>query len=237
MVFRSANAWLVFAVCLAGGSLARGDHHEGKSLFDGKTLAGWQGNPKLWRVEDGAITGESTDEAPLKHNEFLIWDGEVGDFVLTLKFRIEGRGVQNSGVQYRSKRHPEVGKYVVGGYQADIDGKGQYMGILYEERGRGILALQGQDVVLRKGDDGVEKKVVGTLGEKSELLKGTGPGKWHDYQIEARGRELTHTINGQTIVKVVDRDDAFQSKGLLALQLHAGPAMKVQFKDIRLSQK
>ena len=134
MTFRSVKALLVFAISLAAALPASADHHkkEGKSLFDGKTLAGWQGNPKLWRVEDGAITGESTDDAPLKHNEFLIWDGEVGDFVLKLKFRIEGRGVQNSGIQYRSQRHPDVGKYVVGGYQADIDGKGQYMGILYE---------------------------------------------------------------------------------------------------------
>ena len=99
------------------------------------------------------------------------------------------------------------------------------------------MALQGQDVVLLKGDDGVEKKVVGTLGEKSELLAGTEPGKWHDYQVEAKGRDLTHVINGRTIVKVVDRDDAFRAKGLLALQLHAGPAMKVQFKEIRLSEE
>lgn len=229
---------LSLVVCsLAALPAAWADHHEKefKSLFDGKTLDGWQGDESLWRVEDGAITGESTDDAPLKYNQFLIWDGEVSDFVLKLKFRIDGRG--NSGIQYRSQRKPDVGEYSVGGYQADIDGKGQYMGILYDERGRGILALQGQEVVLVKGDDGVEKKVVGMLGEKSELLEGTGPDKWHDYEIVAQGRELTHKINGRTIVKVTDRDEAFQSKGILALQLHTGPAMKVQFKDIRLQQK
>src|SRR5690606_9289917 len=110
------------------------------SLFDGETLKGWDGNPKLWEVEEGAIVGITSDDAPLKHNEFLVWEGEVSDFELRLQFRIADQGAGNSGIQYRAKRFPEVGKWVIGGYQADIDRTNRYMGILYEERGRGILA-------------------------------------------------------------------------------------------------
>src|SRR5690606_36888037 len=114
-----------------------------RSLFNGRDLEGWDGNPQFWRVEEGAIVGQTTRDNPTRGNTFLIWRrGEVGDFVLRLKYKIEGG---NSGIQYRSR---EASQWVIGGYQADIDASQTYTGILYEERGRGILAQRGQQVVI-----------------------------------------------------------------------------------------
>ena len=114
-----------------------------EAIFDGKTLDGWDGNPAFWRVEEGTITGQTTADNPTAGNTFLIWrKGQVGDFELRLKFRIVGG---NSGIQYRSQ---EVDKWVIKGYQADFDASGQYAGILYEERCRGILARRRKQVVI-----------------------------------------------------------------------------------------
>jgi hypothetical protein len=206
------------------------------SLFDGHTLTGWDGNPKLWTVQEGAITGTSSDETPIQHNEFLIWKGEVADFVLRLQYRIADRGQANSGVQYRSKRFPEVGKWVVGGYQADIDASNRYVGILYEERGRGILALRGEKVILRADlEKGHRKQVAGSVGDPDEIVKGVVAGEWHDYEITARSNRLIHKLNGRVTVDVTDQDEQRAARrGILALQLHAGPAMQVQFRHLRI---
>ena len=110
-----------------------------ESIFDGQTLKGWDGDVAFWRVENGAITGETTAEKPLKLNTFIVWSGgTTKDFELKLEYRITEVG--NSGVQYRSVALPEVGPHVLKGYQADIDGRNMYTGMLYEERGRGFLA-------------------------------------------------------------------------------------------------
>src|SRR5437660_584748 len=114
------------------------------SIFNGKDLTGWEGDPKLWSVKDGALTG-STVGNPLKYNKFLLWTGKVDNFELKCKFRMEGG---NSGIQYRSQHLKDKGDWVVGGYQADMDAKGGFTGILYEERGRQILATVGQKVVI-----------------------------------------------------------------------------------------
>lgn len=228
-------AWLL-ATCPQ--LLAAGDEEGFEQLFDGETLAGWDGNPELWSVEDGAITGTSTDEKPISHNEFLIWEGDdVENFLLKLEFRLADRGVGNSGIQYRSKRYPDAGKWVVGGYQADIERTNRYMGILYEERGRGILAEVGEQVVLTESPSGVKKEVVGSLGEREEIVGNLQASQWHDYEIIARGNELTQKINGRTTIHVVDKDSPRAAqRGILALQLHAGPAMQVQFRNIRLKR-
>ncbi|MCA9258790.1 MAG: DUF1080 domain-containing protein [Planctomycetales bacterium] len=211
------------------------------SLFDGKTLEGWDGDPKLWTVVDGAITGTSSDEAPLTHNQFLIWKSEVADFALRLEFRVDDRGVGNSGIQYRSRRHPDVDKWVVGGYQADIDRSNRYMGILYEERGRGILAERGQKVVVRPveepaaGTKPYVVDVVGSVGDPAEIVADVKPGEWVAYEIVAQGNRLVHKVAGRTTVEVVDEDSARSAaRGVLALQLHQGPAMRIQFRRIRL---
>lgn len=201
-------------------------------IFDGKTLKGWDGSPDLWSVAEGAITGVTTDDAPIKRNEFIIWDGEVADFVLRLEFRIADQGVGNSGIQYRSKHRKDVGKWIVQGYQADIEKSNKYMAILYEEGGRGILALAGEKVVLSKEK---KKEVVGSVGKKAELFKDVKAGEWQEYEVMAKGNHLVHKINGKVITDITDNNkEKASSSGVLALQLHRGPAMKVQFRNIRI---
>ena len=202
------------------------------AIFDGKSLDGWDGNPELWRVEEGAIVGQTTKEKPTKGNTFLIWKGgEVGDFVLRAKFKIEGG---NSGIQYRSK---DKGKWVVNGYQADIDSTGRYMGILYEEGGRGILAERGTTVVIPAGGKPQVQKE-NRAGEAKEILAKLKKDDWNDYEITAKGNHLVQKINGLVTVDVTDEDEAKRAmKGILALQLHAGPPMAVRFKDVMLKKE
>jgi hypothetical protein len=205
-----------------------------KPIFDGKTLKGWEGDPKLWRVEDGAITGQTTPANPAKNNTFLIWrGGKVADFELRLEFRMPNAGFANSGVQYRSREEPKkVGGWVVGGYQADMDGQNEYTGILYDERGRGILAMRGQKTVIG-GDH--RPKLVEQFADPKELAKVIKTHQWNEYDIIARGNRLVQRINGRLMIDVTD-NDAKQRKqeGILALQIHAGEPMKVQFRNIRL---
>lgn len=216
-----------------------------KSLFNGKDLTGWDGNPDLWSVQDGAITGKTTPERPTKGNTFLIWKdgdrpGEIGNFELTLQFRIvdkngETKGSGNSGIQYRSKV-ADPKNWVVGGYQADFEVGKTYSGILYEERGRGILAQRGQKVVIREGDAPNKPKIetVGEVGKSEEIQAAIRPGDWNEYKIVAQGNHLQHFINGKATVDVTDETAIGAKSGILALQLHAGEPMTVQFKDIVL---
>lgn len=204
-------------------------------IFNGKDLTGWEGNPKLWSVRDGAITGQTTAENPTKGNTFLIWtNGTLADFELRCSFKLvpgDGKGFANSGIQYRSKVM-DPANWVVGGYQADMEAGPTYTGILYEERMRGILALRGEKVVW--GKDG-KKQVVGSVGDGAEIGAAIKQGEWNDYVIIAKGNHLQQFINGKQTVDVVDEDEAKGAlSGVLALQLHAGPPMTAQFKNIRV---
>jgi hypothetical protein len=205
---------------------------KGQSLFDGKTLDGWDGDPRFWSVRDGVITGQTTADNPTEHNTFLIWrDGVLGDFQLDLDFRMEGG---NSGIQYRSREDEKWDKWVIGGYQADFDAPGNYVGILYEERGRGILALLGQKVAI--GDNGKPQQV-GATTDPDKIKGSVKSDQWNHYTIIAKGNHLIHKVNGMTTVDVTDNDtDKRVMKGLLALQVHAGPPMLVQFRNIRLQK-
>ncbi len=211
-------------LALLCGSLAGA----GDALFDGKTLSGWKGDFSYWSVENGAIVGRTTADRPLEHNIFLIYQGALpGDFELRLDFQIENG---NSGIQYRSKVIDEA-KHIVGGYQADIDATLRYMGILYEERGRGILAERGQRVTI--GDDG--KKKVEQFAKADELAKFVHAGKWNHYRIVAKGNRLQHFINDVLMMELVDGQATKAARnGVLALQLHRGPPMVVRFKNIRI---
>ncbi|WP_193212681.1 3-keto-disaccharide hydrolase [Luteolibacter marinus] len=204
-----------------------------KPIFNGKDLTGWEGNPKLWSVKDGAITGITGNEGDTKlnHNTFLVWKvGTVGDFELTFKYRIE-KG--NSGVQYRSKLlDPGENGPIVSGYQADFEAGKTYSGILYEERGRGILAQRGEKTEI--GADG-KPAVTGHVGDSNEIQAAIKDEQWNDYKIVAKGNHVQHFINGKQTIDVTDNDEAHAPKeGILALQVHAGPAMVVQFKDMIL---
>lgn len=225
--------------CLAGAALAAGTEAGFKPIFNGKDLAGWQGNPEIWSVKDGAITGVTTENTKLSHNTFLVWtNGMVDDFELRLKYRIVGG---NSGIQYRS-RVQEQGKFgpIVGGYQADFEAGKTYSGILYEERGRGILAERGQKV--RVGADPADAnkpkiEVTGTVGKSEEIQAKIKNEDWNEYLIVARGNHLQHFINGAATVDVLDEQAAKAARsGVLALQIHAGPPMTVQFKDVELKR-
>lgn len=201
---------------------------EPQPLFNGKDLTGWEGDPHVWSVEDGAIVGRTTAGAPLANNTFLIWrGGELRDFRLRLKYRIQGG---NSGVQYRS-HVVDPAKWIVGGYQADIDSGPTYSGILYDERGRGILAARGQRVTINS--EGALQPT--TVADATELQKSIRGDDWNDYLIEARGPHLRHTINGKLMSETTDNDPKKRAdSGVLALQVHAGPPMTVRFREIRL---
>ncbi len=204
---------------------------EPKELFNGKDLTGWDGDPRVWSVEDGAIVGHTKD-VPLKQNTFLIWkDGKVKNFKLTLEFKLEGG---NSGIQYRSKVI-DPKQWIVGGYQADMDGANQYTGILYEERGRGILAKRGERLTIDR--DGKKESV--QFGNAAELAKNIHVNDWNEYVVEARGARLKHTINGKLMSETIDHDREHRAvSGVLALQVHAGlpEPMVVSFRKIRLEE-
>ena len=235
--FRSARrivatlAWGTAMIALIGTQSAQAaDDEPGfKSLFNGKDLSGWDGNPKFWSVKDGTITGQTTAENPTSGNTFLIWrDGTVDDFELRLSYKMVGG---NSGIQYRSK---DFGNWVVGGYQGDFEAGDTYSGILYEERGRGILAQRSQKTEI--GPDG-KVTVVASLGDTKDIQTGIKKEDWNEYVILAKGNELTHIINGRVTAQVIDEQPEKRAmSGILALQLHAGPAMTVQFKNIRIKR-
>jgi type 1 glutamine amidotransferase len=228
--------WLLIGIlALAAVPLAAAEENGLKAIFDGKTLDGWDGDPRLWHVEDGCITGQTTAENPTKHNTYLIWrGGRPADFEMLFEFKC-CNAVGNSGLQYRSREEPEKwGRWIIGGYQADIDAGNKYTGIFYEERGRGILALRGQCVVI--GPDH-KPKIKETFGDAAELAKVIKANDWNSYRVVAEGNHMRHWINDKLMVDVVDEDpEQRRGEGLLAFQLHAGPPMKVQFRNIRLKE-
>ncbi|HEX2971724.1 MAG TPA: DUF1080 domain-containing protein [Tepidisphaeraceae bacterium] len=199
------------------------------NLFNGKDLSGWDGDPAVWSVQDGVITGQTSAGKPIKHNTFLIWKGgTVGDFELRLMFKMESG---NSGIQYRSK---DKGDWVVNGYQGDMDSANTYTGMLYEEGGRGIVATPGLKV--RIEPNGKITKL-GTVTDPKEIKASIKKGDWNEYVIIAKGNHLVHMINGKVTCDITDEQESKRAmEGILALQVHAGPPMKVQFKEITLKK-
>ena len=219
---------LAFVICLSVGSLNAQDAV--KEIFNGKDLTGWKGNPELWSVEDGCITGKTTADKELKFNTFLIWEGKVSNFELEFDYKIGNAG--NSGVQYRSKVLNDS-DFIVGGYQADIDASLQYAGINYEEKGRGILAQRGQRVTIDKA--GAKKDE--SIGDGKELGKAIKAEDWNHYKLVAIGNKLSHTINDKLMSEVIDdQEGKAAASGVLAFQIHVGPPMKIQFKNIKLKE-
>ena len=202
-------------------------------IFDGRTLNGWQGQDmSFWSVEDGAITGTISPEHAPKLNQYLIWQGGMlDDFELKLTFRLRSTNspAVNSGFQFRSRRLPNGD---VAGYQVDNNYLQPWKARLYDEFGRHDLALQGERTVFDR--DGIKHT------EKLKLEPGADDfrlDEWHEYHLIAHGRHLSLRVNGKLIAEVVDNDDDnYEALGLLAMQLHTGPPMKAQFKDIRLKR-
>jgi hypothetical protein len=206
-----------------------------KPIFDGKTMSGWDCDPSFWRVAEGAIIGESTLEHQPVQNTFCIWKGgEPADFEFKAEYRLTGVNDGNSGIQYRSVELPEVAKWVLKGYQADIDLKQRYTGQIYEERNRGFLALRGQ---IANVPDGKKSGSIGTLGSDADLRNFIKDANWNEIHIIARGNTLVQLINGHVMSIVVDDDTANRKmRGELGIQLHRlpGAAMKMETRSIRL---
>jgi hypothetical protein len=220
----------------AADPLALDDHAGFEAIFDGSTLKGWDGDPSFWRAENGEIIGQSTDQNPLKQNTFLIWrGGEPADFELKVEFRMNST---NSGIQIRSVQvppGPDVGKWVMKGYQADIDFENRYTGQIYEERGRGFLAMRGQAVYV---PDAGRPKLIGNLQQSPDELKAIiKTNDWNHVHIVARGNTLIHILNGAVTSIVVDDDSKNRALGgLLGFQMHVGPPMKVEFRNVWLKR-
>src|SRR2546426_914632 len=213
-----------------------GDEPGFTPIFDGKTLDGWEGNPKYWRVEDGAMVGEITPQTLIKSNTFIIWRGGAPkDFELKVDYRITSGG--NSGINYRSVVVPDpvtpANKFAMRGYQADIDGQNRYTGQNYEEKGRLFLALRGQ---MTRVVGGRKPIILSTIGDPNELAKFI-TNDWNSFHLIVRGNILMHTLNGHVMSIVVD-DDAQKrtSEGLIGVQVHVGPPMKVEYRNFRLKE-
>jgi hypothetical protein len=218
-----------------------------KSLFNGKDLTGWDGDSTFWRAEDGMIVGETSAEKPIKNgNTFLIAqvdnaDATFGDFEFRVSFQFAAdRPFGNSGIQYRST-HIDNGKspnkWVVGGYQADCDLTNGYTGICYEERGkRGIMVPRGKKLHYSGDANKIEKEDLGETEPADQIKAALKPaGEWNDYVVICRGNHCVQILNGHVTADFVDdTKDLAKSAGVLALQIHAGPPMKISFKNSRI---
>jgi hypothetical protein len=202
-------------------------------IFDGQSLKNWDCDPDFWRVENGSMVAETRPGHMPKQNIFCVWrGGKPGDFDLKLQYRLTGEG-GNSGVQYRSIERPDVAKWVMQGYQADIDARQQYTGQVYEERGRGFLANRGNMTYVA---DGKQPGLVGTVGDGNALKEFIKSDDWNELEILARGPTIVQLINGHVMSVLVDDDKANRKMdGLIGIQLHVTPAgEKVEAKNIRL---
>lgn len=210
-----------------------------EQMFNGKDLSNWDGDPKLWSVKDGVIRGETTKENPAKGNTFLIWKGgTAGDFDLRFSFRCSSSN--NSGIQYRSKHVTEgnvPNKWVVRGYQGEIRNERKppnVAGFIYDEGGkRGRLCLVGERAVWANG----KKTVTGQTCTAEEYAKAFRVDGWNEYAIIAKGNRIRQYINGVPAVDFTDKEEGRAlSEGIIAVQLHAGSPMFVEFKDLRLKR-
>lgn len=216
------------------------------SLFDGTTLDGWEGDSTYWRVENGNLVGEITPATLLKRNSFIIWRGGLtGDFELKTDFRVTDKG--NSGINYRSEQLQDA-PFALQGYQCDIDGGKRYTGSNYEERRRTTLASIGQAVVVNTPEQWPDSlgayvqqnfwtkaEPVRSLGDPDSLKAGIRDGDWNECHIIAKGGLLQHYINGVLMSEVTDNDTVNgRRKGLLGVQVHTGPPMKIEYRNMRL---
>ena len=202
-------------------------------IFDGSSMKGWDCDPDFWRVENGEIIGETRVDHQPPQNIFCIWKGgSPADFEIKMQYKLTGES-GNSGLQYRSVELPSVARWVMKGYQADIDGHQQYTGQVYEERGRGFVALRGQIVYV---GDGKRPGAIGSLGDDAELKNVIKTDDWNDLHVIARGNTLIQLINGRVMSIVVDDDKANRKMdGEIGIQLHKLPAaMKIESRNIRL---
>lgn len=211
------------------------------ALFEENSLLGWEGDASYWRMENGVLIGETNAATPpLEQNTFLIWEKEQpGDFELVTEFRISAGG--NSGINYRSERVEGL-PFALKGYQADIDGRNQYTGQNYEERGRTTLAYRGQKVTIPASADGRTEgnawsamQVVGSLGAAEDLKNAIREEDWNECRLVVKGNRLLHYINGVLMSDVTDNDaQNGKMQGHIGFQIHVGPPMKVEYRNARI---
>ena len=220
------------------------------SIFDGETLDGWEGDSNYWSVKNGNLVGEVTPETLLDNNTFIVWQGgQPSDFELKLEFKIAEAG--NSGINYRSDKIDTI-PHALRGYQADIDGKIRYTGQNYEEKKRATLAYRGEKVIINTQDNPDEegslranvqrncwqsREVVDSLGESDSLKTKIKFEDWNEVHLVIKGNRLQHYVNGVLMSDVTDEDEVTRkSSGHLGVQLHVGPPMKVEYRNIRLKE-
>ncbi len=197
------------------------------SIFNGKDLTGWDGKPGWWTVEDGALTAESTADKPCKRCNYLIWrGGRPADFELRADFVLSRKG--NSGIQIRSEKRPDWDTF---GYQADMTGDGELIGFVYHHK-HGLIAGRGDKAIFTA--DG--KKTVDQINDPAELLKHFKQDVWNSYRVVCRGPNITLYINSVLMCQITDHRSPTDARGIIALQMHPGPPMKIQFKNIRIKE-
>ncbi len=250
--FKLIQMGIMLTVLLISSCRSSGQSNPDKDgfvqIFDGKTLKGWDGDTTYWRVENGNLVGEITPATLLKTNSFIIWRGEKpADFELTMEFKITKAG--NSGMNYRSVELPDI-PHALKGYQADIDGANHYTGQNYEERARTTLAYRGEKVTVNalpnssdslkdhiKNNAWTERTVTGSLGNSDSLQAKIHAEDWNTCHLIIRGNHLQHFINNILMSDVTDNDTVNgKSSGLLGVQVHVGPPMKVEYRNIKLKQ-
>lgn len=238
---------LIFVSCKTGH--LKNSNDEGfVSIFDGKTLEGWDGDPVYWKVKDGRLVGEVTPATLLKRNSFIIWrGGQVSDFEMKVDYRVSKDG--NSGINYRSEEVKGI-PYALRGYQADLDGAQRYTGMNYEERRRTTIASRGEKVILSSPSHNPDSlalhiennrwlptTVIGSLGTKESLAAKVRDEDWNEYHLIAKGNRLLHKINGVLMSDVTDNDKVNRrQKGLLGVQVRVGPPMKIEYRNFRLKK-
>lgn len=238
---------LLFSGCKSSGEIELNEDGFVK-MFDGETLKNWEGDPAYWRIENGKLVGEVTPSAILENNTFIIWQGsDPKDFVLKGEFRISTDG--NSGINYRSEELDSI-EFALRGYQADIDGKNNYTGQNYEERARTTLAYRGEEVVVNtaKKNSGslrdyvennawTQRTVTGSLGDKDSLRSLIKEEEWNEIHLVVNKNRMQHFVNGVLMSDVTDNDTINRKRsGKLGIQVHVGPPMKVEYRNLRIKE-
>jgi hypothetical protein len=221
---------LSVAVLFFNGQLFTQEQEKDKDgfvlIFNGKDLTGWEGNPEIWSVENGCLVGQSPRDKPNNKQNYIYWAKEPGDFVLKLKYRLTGPG-SNSGVQIRSEKRPNWDCY---GYQADMEEAPNWTGCLFHHT-RGAVVKRGfKGIITPDGEDQTKQ-----FADPVELAKKyKTEGEWNEYEISAVGSVISLKINGELMCEVDDRHEKAAKKGIIAFQMHPGPPMKVEFKDVKI---
>ncbi|MEN8703113.1 MAG: DUF1080 domain-containing protein [Polaribacter sp.] len=219
-----------------------------KPIFNGENLEGWSGDKTYWSVKDGVLIGEVTPETLLKRNSFIIYEKDQPEnFELKLDYRISESG--NSGVNYRSEKIKNK-PFALRGYQSDIDGKNKYTGQNYEEKKRTTLAYIGEKVIIEEMPDSIPltnlrknvkrncwqtRTIISSIGNKKDLIASVKNNDWNTIHIIVKDNKMQHFVNSVLISEVTDLDTKNRSnKGFIGVQVHTGPPMKVEYKNILL---